>query len=196
MKEFFISDLHIGHVNCLKFDNRPFKDLAEQNEKLVEIWNSRVSPEDHVWLLGDIIWSVNKENEQVLKLLNGKKYLVSGNHDGRMLKSPYIRSFFEEIYEGYHKLRDTQGRTIILSHYPIIMFDGVHRGNIHLYGHIHVNKQDNDFIEKWKKEYEETLRLQSGNFKVNIYNVGLAVPYMEWGPKTLDQILEANKNGG
>ena len=35
MKEFFVSDLHIGHENCLRFDNRPFKDLAEQNESKV-----------------------------------------------------------------------------------------------------------------------------------------------------------------
>ena len=34
---------------------------------------------------------------------------------------------------------------------------------------------------------------QAGNsFKVNMYNVGLAVPYMEWGPKTLDEIIAAN----
>ena len=61
MKEFFVSDLHIGHENCLRFDNRPFKDLAEQNEKMVEIWNKRVKPEDHVWMLGDILWFANKE---------------------------------------------------------------------------------------------------------------------------------------
>ena len=194
MKEFFVSDLHIGHENCLRFDNRPFKTLAEQNEKMIEIWNSRVQPNDHVWLLGDILWFANKENEDVLKALNGKKYLVTGNHDGRMLKVGHIRNLFEEIHEGYHKMHDQKGRTLILSHYPIIQFDGVMRGNIHLYGHIHVNQRDNAFIEKWKKEYEEGMTGQACNsFKVNMYNVGFAVPYMEWGPKTLDEILEANK---
>lgn len=192
MKEFFISDLHIGHESCIKFDSRPWS-IDEQNENIKRIWNSRVVPEDHVWILGDVLWTASQENVAFLQSLNGKKFLVSGNHDRRTLKSGYGKKLFEEVYEGYHRLTDMQGRTVILSHYPIIQFDGVFRGNIHLYGHIHTNKVDCAFIEKWKKEYEEGQSIALGKpIKVRMYNVGFAVPYMEWGPKTLDEIIAAN----
>ena len=37
MANFYISDLHIGHENILRFDNRPFADVNEMNNKLIEI---------------------------------------------------------------------------------------------------------------------------------------------------------------
>ena len=36
MANFYISDLHIGHENILRFDNRPFADVNEMNNKLIE----------------------------------------------------------------------------------------------------------------------------------------------------------------
>ena len=39
---YYISDLHIGHENILRFDNRPFADVNEMNNKLIENWNARV----------------------------------------------------------------------------------------------------------------------------------------------------------
>ena len=45
---FYISDLHFGHENAIKFDNRPFSSVEEMNEILVQRWNKVVSPEDTV----------------------------------------------------------------------------------------------------------------------------------------------------
>lgn len=192
MKEFFVSDLHIGHANIIRFDNRPWT-LEEQNDKIKEIWNSRVQDDDHVWLLGDVLWSASQANVAFLKSLNGVKFLVSGNHDGKFLKSGAAKSIFKEIHEGYHKHHDQQGRTIILSHYPIIQYDGVLRGNYHLYGHIHNIETDCNFIAKWKAEYEKQMsKVLEKEIKIKMYNVSMAASYMEWGPKILDEILEAN----
>lgn len=48
MANFYISDLHIGHENILRFDNRPFADVNEMNNKLTENWNARVHSNDTV----------------------------------------------------------------------------------------------------------------------------------------------------
>ena len=34
-KIFFTSDLHFGHMNVIKFCNRPFADTREMKEKLI-----------------------------------------------------------------------------------------------------------------------------------------------------------------
>ena len=57
MTNFYISDLHIGHENILRFENRPFADINEMNNKIIENWNSRVCNGDTVYILGDFIWA-------------------------------------------------------------------------------------------------------------------------------------------
>lgn len=45
---FYISDMHFGHKNVIKFDNRPFNDVDEMDAELIRLWNSKVSAGDHV----------------------------------------------------------------------------------------------------------------------------------------------------
>lgn len=50
---FFTSDTHFNHTNIIRFCERPFERVDEMNEKLIDNWNSVVSPEDFVFHLGD-----------------------------------------------------------------------------------------------------------------------------------------------
>lgn len=81
-KIFFIGDLHFGHENVIKFDNRPYKTVDEMNEDLIRRWNNKVSPGDIVYVLGDLIWKTyNKSAADLIKRLNGQIILIKGNHD-------------------------------------------------------------------------------------------------------------------
>ena len=53
-KIFYISDLHFGHDNIIKYDNRPFKNTKEMEEKIIENWNNTVDNDDTVYILGDV----------------------------------------------------------------------------------------------------------------------------------------------
>ena len=54
MKTFVVSDMHFDHANIIKLANRPFSDVNEMNDKIIENWNSVVSAGDMVYILGDI----------------------------------------------------------------------------------------------------------------------------------------------
>jgi len=81
---FFTADLHFGHGNIIQYCKRPFENEQQMNKGLIKNWNSVVSPEDEVFILGDFsIKGKNHEGEfrHILEKLNGIKHLILGNHD-------------------------------------------------------------------------------------------------------------------
>lgn len=81
MKTYFSSDLHFCHANIIKFSGRPFEDVPDMNERLVERWNSTVGDDDTVWVLGDVAMGQIAESLELCSRLNGNKILLCGNHD-------------------------------------------------------------------------------------------------------------------
>lgn len=92
-KIYVTSDLHFGHKNIIKFENRPYKDVEEMTEGLINNWNSVVTANDLVYILGDFSFMGKRKTEEVLKRLRGKKILIKGNHD-YYVKGDFDRSLF------------------------------------------------------------------------------------------------------
>lgn len=80
-KIWFSSDHHYFHENIIKYCNRPFGSVAHMNQELTRRWNEIVQPEDFVYYLGDFSLGRIEVVEPIVKSLNGKKLLISGNHD-------------------------------------------------------------------------------------------------------------------
>jgi calcineurin-like phosphoesterase family protein len=98
-KIFFTSDLHFGHTNVLNFDNRPFATVDEMNAEIVRRWNEKVSKDDTVYVLGDMIWKKSaKDAANVIRSLNGKIVLIKGNHD-RFVKNEGARKALADVKE-------------------------------------------------------------------------------------------------
>lgn len=140
------SDLHFHHNNILKFQpNRKFNSVQEMNEAMIREWNEKVSPEDTVYILGDVAFCPAKEATAILTRLNGKKILIEGNHDSKLVKSDDFKSCFVEIHK---YLRLVYDKTLFcMFHFPIHEWDQCHRGSIHLHGHVHGKKTG---LEKYR----------------------------------------------
>ena len=85
---FFISDMHFGHANMCTFKNwdgtkvRNFNSFEEADEAMVKNWNDVVTPQDTVYVLGDVAYTCRKEYaDSILARLKGQKKLIAGNHD-------------------------------------------------------------------------------------------------------------------
>lgn len=183
MKTFFIADLHFGHKNCLAFDNRPFKDIEEHDNALIERWNAAVGKGDEVWILGDMSWVSAPRTVEILKRLNGTKRLCIGNHDHKLIKNAQLREQFAEI-TNYKELALPDGRRLVLCHYPIPCYNKHFYGWIHLYGHVHTGFE-------WNMMQQVQFQMQAlYDRKCRMYNVGCMVPGMDYTPRTLDEILE------
>ena len=158
---------------------------------IIENWNKIVTPQDNVYILGDFSWLNARETEEIIKKLNGAKFLVKGNHD-RWAKDGACKKLFQGIYE-YKQIEDN-GRQVFLSHFPIMMWPGQHRGVIHMSGHTHNTKEHYDYME-FVNELDKRIKERDGDrYKpLMAFNVGCMMSYMDYTPRTLDEIIYGSK---
>jgi calcineurin-like phosphoesterase family protein len=96
------------------------------NKDLISRWNAMVKPQDTVVFVGD--FSMNdKRAEEISPLLNGKKIMVSGNHDGCFAwrdRPSYPRKCAKYLASGWAEIHQTMkislkdGTRALVSHLP------------------------------------------------------------------------------
>ena len=193
---YYISDTHFGHSNIIKHDAnngcRKFSSIEEHDDLIISNINKVVTPQDNLYFLGDISWGNPDETVELLKKINCHNlFAIRGNHD-RVLKDGKVKKLFQGIYD--IKQIEDNGRQVILSHFPQMMWNGQHRGAIHLSGHTHNTKEHYDYME-FVNELDKRIKERDGDRykQLRTYNVGCMLPYMDYTPRTLDEIIELNK---
>lgn len=131
---YYLSDLHFGHENIIKLCNRPFSNVDEMNNYMLDKINEICKKEDTLYILGDVA-SSSGYLVPLLKQINCQLVLIVGNHDIHQLKYNSFRKCFKEIC--YYKTVIDGDYHIFLSHYPVVEWDGFYRGNYLFYGHVH-----------------------------------------------------------
>ena len=178
-KKFYIADMHFSHEHILSFDNRPFLTTDEMDRAMIERWNSVVGTGDITYVLGDMFWCSPADSIPILNKLNGQKILIVGNHD--IYNQAEFRKQFAKISD-YMEVKD-KGRKVVLSHYTMPCFKNHFFGWYHLYGHVH-NSFEYNIMERDKFLMQELY-----NRPCFMYNVGAMMPWMNYTPRTLDEII-------
>lgn len=132
-KVWFTADTHFGHPRILEYcsKTRPFSSTDAMDETIIQGWNEVVAPEDEVWHLGDFGFHT-VDPDYYLSRLNGKKHLVTGNHDGTACWQA----------RGWHSVQPYEvalvgGRKVVMFHYGLRVWDRMRKGSVMLYGHSH-----------------------------------------------------------
>lgn len=143
-QKFYTADSHFGHQLMLSETacNRPFATTQEMDEFLIRAWNEVVRPEDIVYHLGDVFFKLNDGDRvrSIFSRLNGRKFLVMGNHDydkktGKLHKN--LASLGWEDEPTQHLLTRDGGVDVFLSHYAQRTWPKIRKGGWHFYGHNH-----------------------------------------------------------
>ena len=186
---YYISDLHIGHANAIQLDGRPFADLNEMHRTIINNWNSRVKTDDTVYIIGDFIWYKEKDWPFYVEPLAGNKVLIRGNHDPRQF-SEATKRLFQDI-TNLKEIEDN-GRHVVMCHYPIPFFRSDFNPNTYmLYGHVHLTKEY-EYLKTLRKALKDNSGVQ-GTPTGNFINVGAMLPYMDYTPRTLDEIIAGDE---
>lgn len=113
-KLWFWSDPHFYHKNVIKYCDRPYSSVEEMNEALIENYNSVVKEGDTCIWVGDCFFCSKSKAKEIMNRLNGKKILISGNHDRDPM---YMRKLGFDLVlpECWLNLMD---RDVQIIHYP------------------------------------------------------------------------------
>jgi len=151
MNIWFTSDTHYGHTNIAgqsvsrwSGGYRNFHSVWEMNKSLIEGINKYVKEDDILYHLGD--WSFGGIHNIKLfrdSIICKNIHLILGNHDEHIVDKEvkYYDSLFNpiELFSSVQNVLHLEiGKTkIFLSHYSHRVWNGSHKGVVHLYGHSH-----------------------------------------------------------
>lgn len=137
-KIFFTSDLHFAHDRAFIWEARGYSNVEEMNRIQLEKFNSTVSDEDEVWILGDLALGDTEKGLEYLKQLKGKIHVCLGNHDTTKREQMYRDLGWDVQLCAKIKYKKLN---FYLSHYPTITHNidekELWQVMINLYGHTH-----------------------------------------------------------
>ena len=148
-KIWLTSDLHLGHDQNFIWCPRGFNSVEEHDETIIKNWNELVSPDDTVYCLGDLMLNDNEGGCRKLNQLNGRIYIIYGNHDTANRVQLYANIRPNILGVGLAYILKYQGYSFYLSHYPTLTsnFDTgkpLKRRVLNLCGHSHTNDKFKD----------------------------------------------------
>lgn len=198
---YYISDLHFYHESLLtKMDKRGFSSCEEMHDYIVSKWNAKVRDKDEVVILGDLSMERGKRTNDIMERLNGRLYLVIGNHDNYLQDRRFDRSRFGWI-KPYAELHEDK-KKIILSHYPIFCYNGQYRRDKEgcpktymLYGHVH-DTQDELLVNEFIRQTRRTLYKSAGSEKmapIPCQMINCFCMFSDYTPLTLNEWIELDE---
>ena len=112
-------------------NNNPWAvNLEQHNEDLIDNWNKMVPKKARTIILGDFAW---KDHKKFIQALNGKKILVTGNHD--KMNQDALRHFTEVHEMGCRKR--IEGQDVTFCHYAMRSWASSCWGSWQIYSHSH-----------------------------------------------------------
>lgn len=167
---YYTADPHFGYPEVLTKTGRPFQTVAEMDKTLIDNWNRVVTPEDTVYLLGDIGGHDAPFPAQQLAQLQGHKHLIRGNHDTGLEQPERLFDYFESVTDLWETVDGDVH--VILCHYPFVHV----RGGYMIHGHFHdAQKEGYDILRQLPR----------------VLNAGVDIN--GFCPVTLQQLIENNR---
>jgi calcineurin-like phosphoesterase family protein len=146
MKRYYTADTHLGHARIIELCGRPFSNVEEMNQTIVDNFNAVATNEDEIYVLGDAALGKLDDSLPWFKKINAKLILIPGNHDRpsrayqrkgdvrakiEKERERYLE-YFDAVYlesetgaSGFFAPFSSSDRVVLMSHYP---YDGDSHG--------------------------------------------------------------------
>lgn len=135
----FSADWHLGHQGILTHHltrDADFASVDAMDDALLDGINAVVKPKDTLYFLGDFGWQASKYGSYRARLNVREFHCIRGNHDRPRLGT-LCSTYNDMLHRKFHWPGLDHRVKVHMTHYPILSWDGMHHGGIHLYGHCH-----------------------------------------------------------
>lgn len=121
MTTFFTAETHFNDPEVITYEHlgkriRPWDTVEEQNQIIIDNWNSRVQPEDTVYHMGDVYDTNTANSAELIDKLNGRKILIRGDKDMDPVEK-YLEHF-DQVHNPPYVV-EINGSRYVLSHFYI-----------------------------------------------------------------------------
>lgn len=139
---YFSSDLHFNHNKPFIYADRGFSSVDEMNITIIYNFNSVLTPQDDLYLLGDTLMGNTSETILLFQQLKGRIHLIWGNHDTSNRQKILAQQPNVVEVLGYADILTYGKQNFYLCHFPTITtnFDEdkpLNRKLLCLAGHTH-----------------------------------------------------------
>lgn len=132
MTIYLTGNQQFGRKGAIRAYKRPFDSVDEMNQHLIEQWNSTVSDEDIVFVLGNFAWDPETA-EVIIKQLNGTIIILQGEYDKAIediVQNPELNITY--LTEGIKLAPEVM---MCLSYWPLEEWPGKKEGFASIIGH-------------------------------------------------------------
>ena len=143
MADYFIGDTHFGCEALLSI-RTAFRSTQEMDNFILDNWESRVTNNDHVYILGDLFDRNFQNPESYFPRMLGQKHLILGNHDPdwiSLVDPALMDSCFLEIKNML--LIERINCYLTLCHYPMLEWYNSNRDATSYLIHAHIHTRRN-----------------------------------------------------
>lgn len=176
----FSADLHLGHENILRYNDRRFSSIKEHDDYIIDRWNSTVNSKDTGYILGDYAW---RDHNKFIARMHGHKILILGSHDKM---SQINAAQFTAIYPGMH-ITTLNGVPFVMTHCAMKTWERSHYGSINLYGHSHGRITE----QPYAKQMDVGVDVQDDYTPFSLEFILYKMSLKQEGDKPNDEILRA-----
>lgn len=118
------SDFHFSHNKNFVYETRGFHAIEDMNEAIIERFNSVITKEDELYVLGDLCLGGGSAeaisaNKALIERLNGTLHIILGNHDTQKRVEMYQKCKNIESID-YATVLKYKKYYFYLSHYPAL----------------------------------------------------------------------------
>ena len=144
------ADQHFGHTNIIKYCNRPFLNIEEMDNTIINNINLVVKPGDIFYILGDFCFCKDQERRKYIlgnyreRIKCGTVNLVIGNHDSHYKDyspKPYLFKHFNKVATSMMTVIENpitgEKKQLYMHHTACRVWPNSCHGSYHAFAHSH-----------------------------------------------------------
>lgn len=144
----FTGDWHLGHEAVIYYAHRPFSNVKEMDDTILDNCRNLIKKHDFLYINGDVSFYKPEKTVELLKTIPGHKVLAWGNHAKHLKLNQEFLKLFERIGDilelriGDPDAKPKGSRFIVFCHYAFKTWNRSHHGSWNLHGHSHGSLAD------------------------------------------------------